>query len=542
MTSLPWPVKAADETLVAALAAEAGVSQLVARLLTLRGVRNSTEANHWLQPAVGHLHSPRLLPDFEPAARRILSAISRREPILVWGHDDLDGVTATAVLCRLLASLRADVRYHIPSRVRERHGLDIAGVERKLPGSSGLVLTVDCGITNIRAVAAMRQRGLDVVITDHHEVLDELPGAVANVDPKRPDSHYPYRGLAGVGVALKFGMGLAEQAIGVSPEEFLSVQPELMALAVLGTLADRVPLTGENRTLVAVGLRSLKETRLPAVRAVLDSVGGGEELTAAKFVIELLPLFASADGCEGVVRFLSDDTDAAYSWVEDLKVKSRKWREEAERTLALAERLVQVGDGILFVRSRELSLRALGYTAARLKERYQLPAIVMGWRGDTWVGECRSMDGANLIELFKAQSRYLEDYGGHQKAAGFSIRDDRVEEFVRQAEQYAHERFAGRTVQDSGPQADAVLPLAQLTKDPIRLAPFGEGNPEPVFISEPVRVVRSEVRWTVTSRPDLALVAPRRELPLPAEAAVVLLYSMDDFGRLTVLDARLAPN
>lgn len=541
MTHSPWPVKPADETLAARLAAEAGVSLPAARLLLQRGVSDAAGARRWLNPELEDLHPAQLLPDFEPAADRVLSAISRREPILVWGHDDLDGITATAVLCRLLAGLRADIRYHIPSRVKDRHGLDANGVERLLPGSNGLVLTVDCGITNLRAVEAIRQRGLEVVVTDHHEILDELPGAIANVDPKRPDSKYPYRGLAGVGVALKLGIGIAEKAIGIRLRELVSAQPEVMALAVLGTLADRVPLTGENRTLVAVGLRFLKETRLPAVRAVLDSMAGGERLTAASFVAELLPLFASADGREGVARFLSDDAAAARRWAEDLVVRSREWREEAERTFAIAERLVQVGDGILFVRSRELSLRALGSTAARLRERYQLPAVVMGWRGDVWVGECRGMDGVNLIELFKANSRFLEDYGGHRKAAGFSVQDERAEEFIRCAEQYAHEHFAGQIVPENGPVADAVLPLGQFSADLVRLAPFGEGNPEPVFVSEAVQVSRTEAGWTASSRPELVLVPARRELAVPTGAPVLLLYSMDDFGRLTLLDAKPVP-
>uniref|UniRef100_A0A7C4GG91 Single-stranded-DNA-specific exonuclease RecJ n=1 Tax=candidate division WOR-3 bacterium TaxID=2052148 RepID=A0A7C4GG91_UNCW3 len=533
----PWQVKPVDEALVSALVSAAGLPVYVARLLALRGVSSATQARQWLKPELDHLHPARLLPDFQAAAGRVLGAIGRREPILVWGHDDLDGMTATAVLCRLLDNLRADVRYHIPSRVRDRHGLDPSGVERELP-DGGLVLTVDCGITNIRAVAAVRQRGVDVVITDHHEVLDELPPAVASVDPKRPDSEYPYRGLAGVGVALKFGFGIAEEAIGIRPREFVSTLPDLMALAVLGTLADRVPLTGENRTLVSVGMRFLEETRLPAVRAVLDSVGGEGRLTAAKFVAELLPLFASADGREGVARLLSDDADAARRWVDDLRVRSREWREEAERTFTLAQELVQVGDGILFARSREFSLRALGSTAARLKERYQLPAVVMGWRGDAWVGECRGMDGVNLIELFKALRRYLDDYGGHRKAAGFSLQDNVVEEFVRQAELYAHENFAGNVVPERGLQADAVLPIEQFSADLVQLAPFGEGNPEPVFVSEPVRLSRSEAGWVVSSRPELALVSGRRELSVQAGQVAVLLYSMDDFGRLTLLDAK----
>ncbi|MEO0080521.1 MAG: DHH family phosphoesterase [candidate division WOR-3 bacterium] len=536
--SSPWPLAEVDESAVKRLAQEAGVSEILARLLWRRGITDATEARHWLHPTIDHLHPPELLPDFHLAVARLRQALAGQEPILLWGHDDLDGVTATAVLYRILSDLQAKVRYHIPEKGKERHGLTAGSVLSQ--DGVRLVVTVDCGVTNRQAVEVLKRRGVDVVVTDHHEVIEPLPEAVANVDPKRPDSRYPYRGLAGVGVALKLGMGLVQELLGISPREFLTVQPDATALAVLGTIADRVPLTGENRTLVVIGLRALEQSRLPALRAVLETLNPeNSQLTIQRFVADLLPLFAAANGNEGVRHFLNAELDEARSWVSQLAAKSREWRADAERTFELAQEVLRKGDGILFAQSKEFSLRALGSTAARLKERYQVPAVVMGWRGDAWVGECRGTDSVNMLELLRAHRHYFLDYGGHKRACGFSIADDKVEEFILKAERFAHENFVGRLLPERPPEADAFLPISRFSSDLLRLAPFGEGNPQPMLVSGPNTFLPSGSGWVCDERPDLILQSADRKLEpgVPAWA----LWTFDDLGRLTILDFRPAP-
>jgi single-stranded-DNA-specific exonuclease len=548
-----WPVRQVDDAAVAALARESRVSGLAARLLWLRGVRDAGSVQRWLNPAIEHLHPPELLPDFEAAVARIRQAVGRRETILLWGHDDLDGITSIVILFRLLTDLRADVRYYVPAKGRERHGLNpemVAG-----PGRDGvrLVVTVDCGITNREQVAELKAKGIDVVVTDHHEVPALMPDAVANVDAKRPDSKYPYRGLASAGVALKLGMGIVREALGLSVAEFFSTQPNLLAIAVLGTIADRVPLTGENRTLVALGLRSLETTTIPAIQALTEQLnrrGGGqppsdgwqspgsERLTLSRFVAELLPYFAAASGNEAVGKFLSAGKDEARAWVSDLARQSQEWQAEAERSYVMARESVVAGDGIVFVRNRELSLRALGACAARLKDQYQMPAVVMGWRGDAWVGECRGIEGVSLMDLLGSCGRYFIDFGGHRKAAGFSIAEEQVDGFIRCAESYAHEHFAGRIQSENVVYADAMLPVRDFDSGLVALAPFGDGNPQPVFISEPVRLRERDAGWAPDERPELSFRPARREVQLEAGAPVELLYTMDDRARLTVLDVR----
>jgi len=531
-----WPIREVDEAAVARLSAEAGVTNLTARLLWLRGVRDADAAHRWLAPDLSHLYPPELLPDFEPAVARIRRAIAGRETILVWGHDDLDGITSVAIICRLLTDLQARVRYHIPQKGKERHGLNGELAAELVGGSPGLVVTVDCGITNREQVAFLHSKGIDVVVTDHHEVTEPMPEAVANVDPKRPDSIYPYRGLAGAGVALKLAMGVARTVLGLLAAEFISVQPQQFAMAVLGTLADRVPLTGENRTIVAASMRRLSAIPVAAVRAVFDYLNAAEKLTVHRFVTELLPLFAAADGNEGVRKFLTASEDEARTWVAELAERRKEWQEQVEQTYELALKNLSVGDGVVFARAREFNLRTLGSCAMRLKEKYQLPAIVMGWRGDAWVGEGRGIDAVNLMDLLSGCSRLFIDYGGHRKAAGFSIKDESVDEFARCAESYAHEHFAGRAQPENAVIADAMLPLIDFDSTLVRLAPFGEGNPQPVFATGPTELESVADGWAVAGRPDLVLQAGPG-VQIDTRLTSRLLYDIDDFGRLTILDA-----
>ncbi|MFO7639383.1 MAG: DHH family phosphoesterase [bacterium] len=538
-----WPVRPIDEPAAAALAAAAGTSPLLGRLLWLRGVRDAAAARRWLEPRLEDLYPPESLPDFAPAADRVIRAIERRETILIWGHDDLDGVTAVALLKLVLEGMRARVLYHIPARGREKHGLDAGRAEAFAAQGARLVITVDCGITNRADIARLGERGVDVIVTDHHELPDGLPPALASIDPKRPDSAYGYRGLSGAGVALKFALGLAGRRPGLTPAEFWSSEPDAVALAVLGTIADRVPLTGENRTLVACGMGKLLDCRLAAVRAVLARLDCGPahgRYAPLAALPRLLPLFAAADGLGAVERLLDPDPASAGWWLDELEQKAKEWQAEAEATWQLAQAAARIGDGLIVVKDRRLSLRALGYCATRFRYAYHLPALVMGWRGDAWVGECRGTEGMSLVELLSAQREKFIDYGGHRLAAGFTIADERVEEFIAAAERYAHENFARSVAQGERERADLLLPLAGFEPGVRRLAPFGEGNPRPWFVSEPTRVREHARYWTAETRPDLPLY-PGPAAVLPDDATARLLYTVDDEGRVLVRECRAAP-
>jgi single-stranded-DNA-specific exonuclease len=205
----------------------------------------------------------------------------------------------------------------------------------------------------------------------------------------------------------------------------------------------------------------------------------------------------------------------------------------------LALKHLSVGDGVVFARTRELSLRALGFCAMRLKERFQLPAIVMGWRGDAWVGEGRSTESLSLMDLLSACNRYFIDYGGHKKAAGFSMKDEMVTEFTRCAEAYAHENFAGRAQPENVLRADALVPVAEFDPGLVKLAPFGEGNPQPLFVSGPTVLASGSHGWVPAERPDLVFTPARPDVQIDSRMTLNLLYTLDDFGRLAILEARV---
>ncbi len=530
-----WQLREADPAGVAGLARALALPEPLARVLWLRGARDPEAARRWLDPSLDHLHDSRLLPDFDAAAARIEQAVARREGILVWGHDDLDGVCAAALLRRVLAGLRGRARTYIPSRSAERHGLEARRARDECGADCRLIITVDCGVMNFQPVADLAAAGIDVIVTDHHEVPERLPAAVACVDAKRPGSVYPYRGLAGCGLALKLGMGLAGRMLGLGMREFVSADPDAVALAVLGTVADRVPLTGENRTLVATGLGLLERTRLAGLGAVVRRLRADGPLTVGRMVSRLVPLFAAAPGNEAVDRLLDTDRQRGEAWVADLEAKARQWQEEVGRAWQLALDAARPGDGLVIARDRALPLRALGFCAGRLKDFYGVPAMVLGWRGDAWVGECRTVADVDLVSILNHHARYFIDYGGHKLAAGFSIADERVEEFTRAVEQYCHEQFAGRLTAVAAPQADARLPLAELAAGYRRLAPFGDGNPAPVFVSEPVRLRPAGAGLVADCRPDLEL---RGDAAAALEGRQVLFYTIDEAGAVTVLDAR----
>jgi single-stranded DNA-specific DHH superfamily exonuclease len=273
------------------------------------------------------------------------------------------------------------------------------------------------------------------------------------------------------------------------------------------------------------------------VRAVFEYLNAGEKLTVRRFVTELLPLFAAADGNEGVAKFLIADLDEARNWVAELAQRREEWHQQVEQTYELVLKYLSIGDGIVFARSREFNLRTLGSCAMRLKEKYQLPAIVMGWRGDAWVGEGRGIEGLSLMDLLSACSRFFIDYGGHKKAAGFTMKDEMVDKFTRAAESYAHERFAGRAQPENVFRADALLPLADFDTALVRLAPFGEGNPQPLFATGPTELQHRVDGWAVAGRPDLILQAGPG-VQVDTRLTSRLLYTVDDFGRLTILDAQ----
>jgi single-stranded-DNA-specific exonuclease len=489
---LPEPLSTDKDT----LAAELGLPRLAAELLLRRGHRSTEAIREFLDPAPSRLHKPDSLPDIAGATERILDAVRRHERILVYGDYDVDGVTGTALLVTALRHLEADVIYYLPHRETEGYGFSMSGLGFAEEKGARLIITNDCGTSDFAALGAAASSGIDVVVTDHHELSEEgRPPAPAFVNPKRPDSAYPFRELAGVGVAFKLAGRLLLNA-GRPREEAVA----LLDLAGLGTIADVVPLVDENRILARLGLAAIRSSRRPGIRALLKVAGiGSRPLTAYEVGFVLAPRLNAAGRvghAEQAARLLlTGDEDEALTIAQELDVlnKSRQAIEEEilrqavqaiDRQGLAARRTIVVGDS-------SWHEGVIGIVASRLVDRFYRPCVVVALKGHRGKGSGRSITGFNLHAALSACSRHLLGFGGHKYAAGLTVELERLPAFAAAFEEHAS--TLPEEIYEPTLHIDAVAGLPDL--DPTfleamdRFAPFGPDNAEPVFASLGLEVV-----------------------------------------------------
>ncbi len=533
-----WKIKEINKPVLNELVQNTGLTEPMARILFLRNIKTKEAVDKFLNPQLSDLHPTSLLPDIEPALDRIKQAIKNKERILIWGHEDLDGITSVVALFETLRDLQANVSYYIPAKHIEKHGLNADKVKNFPDNHIKLVITVDCGITNFKDVEDLTKIGIDTIIIEHHEVLEHLPKAIANVDPKRKDTKYPFRHLAAVGVVLKVAMALTEKLLKFHTEEFFSIKTDFISLVALGTIADRVPLINENRFLAKYGLEKLRNVSRPAIRAIFNEEQlNASNLTVDKFIATLLPLFASANGNQGCHYFMNPDYDATRKWVKELAKQREIWREQSKQGLIIAKNNLDLTDGLIIVKSAELPLKTMGNCAAKLKDQYQKPTIVIGKGKDSWIGECRGIDQVNLVELLQANAKYLIDFGGHKKASGFTILEENIDTFIKNAKEYAKINFSGN-IKLEPLLADAILPISALTKEFTALGPFGEGNPEPLLIAPNTTIKKSGEHIFSPDNPTLNLYNYTEQKNL-SNGIYDLLYTFDE--NLTIYIQQVSP-
>lgn len=467
-----------------------GLPDPLARVLAARGMTDPDEVRAFLRPTFDSLHDPRLLPDMEAAVDRILAAVEAEETILVHGDYDADGMCATALAVRGLRRLGARAVPFVPHRTKDGYDLRPAGVEHAAAEGAGVILTVDCGVTAVEAATEARRRAIDLVITDHHRPGPDLPDAVAVVDPLRADGAYPFRGLAGVGVAFKLVEALFDRR-GI-PKTELNQHLDLVAV---GTVADQMPLTGENRMLVRAGLRALGRTRKPGFRALLHRarIDLRRPIEAEDIAFRLAPRLNSvgrmAAGGTGVELLLTDDparAEVLAARLDDLNATRRTTDREVTDSVerALEGRFDADSDRALVVWGDGWHRGVIGIVASRMVERWQRPAVVISFDGDVGEGSGRSVGGFHLHDALRDCAPLLESYGGHQMAAGLRIRRERVEEFAVRLRELAADRIERRQ-EPAALQIDLELPLAdvstELSAALAHLAPYGPENPSPVL-------------------------------------------------------------
>jgi single-stranded-DNA-specific exonuclease len=489
---LVWKARPCDEAAATRLERELGLSPVVARLLAIRGHHDPEAADRFLRPSLSHLRDPWTLTDLAPAVDRLLGAAARKERIVVHGDYDVDGVTSTVILRRALELLGADVTHFIPERLRDGYGLQPATIERLHAEGARVVVSVDCGIRAPEAARRARELGVDLIITDHHEPDTELPQALAVVNPKRHDCPYPDKHLAGVGVALKLVQGLCQKA---GRDGWLQA---FVKIAAIGTLADVVPLVGENRVIAKLGLEQLtKGPHKVGLRALLDVSGlSGKTIDAYHIAFMVAPRvnaagrMASADLATRLL-LASDDTlaDEAQALAQQLDAENTKRRAEEQEIVAAARKAVDTDPDVgahtvLVVGGEGWHRGVIGIVASKLVDAYYRPAIVLSIEHGVAHGSCRSIPGFDIP--------LLDRFGGHKQAAGLQLDAAKIPAFRRAVNDYA---AAVLTPDDLRPNLslDGALDFDALTPkvvgDLMAMAPFGLANPKPVFSAAGIEVV-----------------------------------------------------
>ena len=527
---------------------------LIGRLLALRGVRSSSDARAFLD--VDAPASPVALPDLDRAVSLLAQACRAGETVAVFGDFDVDGVTATALLTEGLASLGARPIPYLPHRVDEGYGLSTKAIDTLRGLGATLLVTVDCGTSSLKEVAFARGQGMDVVVLDHHTVPPQLPGANAIVNPKRdPNSKNE---PAACGIAYHVLLALHEAMARPADEA------RMLELVALGTVCDLAPMLGENRRLVRRGLEALAQTQRPGLRALLAVAGGDRGPVDTETIGFGLGPRLNAAGRLGHARLAFDllvceEEERAQELAAELDALNRERRRATDAALALAGELVAEEEGapLIMLGHPEFPLGIVGLVAARLAEQYHRPAIIYQRGEKTSRASARSIEGFDVTAALRTCPELFVRFGGHRAAAGFTAENEQLPAIKERLLAHAHEQLDGRELTPAI-DIDAELPLSALRSEEIRwlarLAPYGVGNPDPVFLSRGVVVterrqlgkngdhLRLKLRDGAVVWPAIAFRQRGEGIEQGAKADLVYTLSVDKFRggglELRVLDLR----
>ncbi len=486
-----WRLRPADPDLQAKLAASLNLSPIVIQLLINRGITDPARITSFLNPLLKDLHDPFLLKDMNKAVARLQKAREAGETVLVYGDYDVDGVTSTAVVYRLLKKLGMKAMSYIPHRMDEGYGLNVEIVPLAKQWGVALLITVDCGVTAVEEVRALKEAGIDTIVIDHHEPEGDVPDlACAVIDPKQPQCTYPFKDLAGVGLAAKF----VQAVTGEFPLDDLD-------LVTLGTIADVVPLKGENRIIARHGLPRIASSSKAGLQALIEAARvRGKEMTPHIVGFSLGPRLNAAGrmGSAGtsLELLLCDDPSNAAALVQVLDVHNRDRQRMQSSVVDEAVDIIEgegalTGDRIIVVHKEGWHKGVLGIAASKIAEKYGRPAIVISVEDGVGVGSARSVEGFHLNEALAHCAEMLEGFGGHKRAAGLRVKDHMIADLRAMLNVFAEKIFADG-VPEPGLDIDVQLPLTSvgmaLVETIASLEPFGEGNPAPLFATRRLMV------------------------------------------------------
>ncbi|MBV9742895.1 MAG: single-stranded-DNA-specific exonuclease RecJ [Acidobacteriia bacterium] len=494
-----WAIPRTDPSQVEALAAALRIGTPAAKVLVNRGLADPASARRFLAPSLEDLYDPFALRDMPRALERLVKAIRDRERILIYGDYDVDGTTSVVILTKAIELAGGTASHHVPHRLREGYGMRPEVVERAAAEGVRLIISVDTGIRAAAVVERANELGIDVIVTDHHLPEAALPPAFAVLNPNRPDCRYPCKDLCGAGVALKLVQALIA-SLDWPPEKRSRLSESFLKIAAIATVADVVPLTGENRIIVKHGLKGLADVRNPGLRALLDAAGfGGARIPSAHQVaFQIAPRLNAAgrmDTAQAVIDlFLTCDAAHARELALQLQQQNNERQQvEAQIRETCEKETVDASTAALVYFAEDWHRGVLGIVASRLAERLHRPVFVLGRNPDDGLvqGSGRSIPAFHLLEALESMTELFVRFGGHRHAAGVTLEADRVEEFRQRFQQYA----AGRLLpEDLEPQLvlDGILDFREInersTAGLFALAPFGHGNPVPVFCALDVEV------------------------------------------------------
>ncbi len=498
-----WCIRRNSTELIKKLSKELSISPIISNLLINRGIREPEDAWRFLNPSLRNLHDPFLMKDMDKAIERILRALGNREKIGIYGDYDADGITGTALLYLFFKKLGADVDFYLSNRLEEGYGLSIEGIRVLLERGVKLIITVDCGISCIEEVKFARENGIDVIITDHHDVPFQVPEAIAIINPKQKECLFPFKELAGAGVAFNLAMAVR---VRLRERGYLSYQdgPNLrgfLDLVAIGTVADIVPLIDENRILTKFGLSELTRGSRTGIWA-LKEISGLQDVEINPYIISyrIAPRINASGRVGSPVKafelLVEEDQQKALkiavelerenrerSRIEEVMLKEAKWMVENDPESIERKSIVLAKEG--------WHIGVIGIIASKLVDIYSKPAAVISLSNGCGRGSARAQEGFSLIDALRRSSSYLIKFGGHEIACGFTISEEWINGFRERFEEIAREHFKDLAVENRL-YVDMILDFSHIDLrliDEIEcLGPFGPGNREPLFATRGLQV------------------------------------------------------
>ncbi len=483
-----WKLLPSDRNARKEISSKLGINPLLAYLLTVRGITTPVHAHRFLNPDLDFLNPPFVFEHMPKAVDMIKASVNKREKIFIHGDYDADGVTASALLSEALSVMRADVEVFLPHRIEHGYGLSKEGIDKAARNNAGLLITVDCGIASFDEVEYAKEQGLKVIITDHHLPREgRLPNADVILNPKIENCAYPFKELAGVGVALKLACALLGKD-GL----------DLLDLAAIGTIADIVPLVDENRIIVKKGMEKISVRPRPGIRALMEkaSVRKVNTRSIGFMIAPKINAAGRVGSAESAFRLLTESEYGSVLGLAEKLLSDNKERQRIEEEIlkeAFGLANSQSSDNAIVIFGEGWHQGVIGIIASRIVDKFAKPCFVISLSGGKGKGSARSIEGINLKGLLEGAKDLLLDFGGHKLAAGFSIDKGNIELFKQRIEEIC----STISIEEKALWADARVSFDMLTYSVVEsieaLAPFGEGNPRPVFVARGVSL-RGEIR------------------------------------------------